>query len=253
MRLLVSYIQEFLNDPLHKQLGTELERTRQAFDVHVGMDARSAFQTFVDRYNWLGDPATKAAHNITQNLARNVPGALMQDYMIHIVTQCLQKYPTLDIFTEVPIPYGTYPRWANGQVTYVTPTHLSDLAVGNLMGITDQVSQMATQPWPRQAISRLPLGTRVMPLIVISSKIRVSQGEFFDFVGRDQLMTKGNPNCLDLQVALRAEMNLNIVHATGARDKFFLIGHGGERSVVRDDAELDRLILTIETHLQAYM
>jgi hypothetical protein len=74
--------------------------------------------------------------------------------------------------------------------------------------------------------------------VTVNTKIRVSQSEFFDWHGREQLMTKGNPHCLSIQVVLRREMDLAIVEAAQAGGKFFLLGEGGERNVVPRVGEL---------------
>lgn len=90
-------------------------------------------------------------------------------------------------------------------------------------------------------------------MITVNSKIRVSQSEFFDWLGRSQLMSKGNPHCLSIQVALRKEMDLNIVEVAQARTRFFLLGAGTEYNVVPSQTELDRLIETVSEHLEARM
>jgi len=89
--------------------------------------------------------------------------------------------------------------------------------------------------------------------VTVNSKIRISQGEFFDWQGREQLMTKGNPHCLSVQAALRKEMDLDIVDAAQAVNKFFLLGEGGETSVTPNLDELDRLVDQISEHLTERM
>jgi hypothetical protein len=248
------YIQEFLAGPTLHQLGVELQQTKQAFDVLAGGDPVAAFVPFVNRYNWLGQPATKQAYNITQNLARNLPGAMMQDWLIHLLTSLLQPYPQLQIFTEVRIRFGYYPLWENGGVAIHSPSERSDLCVGYLVDANHiGTIHPPETPWPRPAVTQLPPGTAVLPLITINSKVRVSQGEFFDWQGRETLMTKGNPHCLSIQVALRREMDEDIVEAAQAFDKWFLIGNGTETNVVPDEAELHRLIHVVETHLTERM
>jgi hypothetical protein len=81
----------------------------------------------------------------------------------------------------------------------------------------------------------------------------VSQSEFFDYLGREQLLTKGNPTCMSVEVALRAEMNLTIVAAAQATDSFFLIGTGGERSVIARPLELARFVDEVREHLELHM
>jgi len=90
-------------------------------------------------------------------------------------------------------------------------------------------------------------------IVTINSKIRVSQSEFFDWLGREQLMTKGNPHCLSVQVALRKEMDFSIVEAAQSIDKFFLIGEGGERNVVPNRDELNRFINVFREHVERRM
>lgn len=107
--------------------------------------------------------------------------------------------------------------------------------------------------WPPPVLTSIRPNCSVVPLITINSKIRVSQSEFFDWQGREELMTKGNPHCLSLQVAMRKEMDASIIEAAQAGDKFFLLGNGGERNVVPDQRELDRLIHVIREHLNRRM
>ena len=67
------------------ELGTQLAITKAAYDVHNGGDPVAAFPAFADRYNWLGDRPNKARYGITENLARNLPGAMFQDYLLHLI------------------------------------------------------------------------------------------------------------------------------------------------------------------------
>jgi hypothetical protein len=67
------------------------------------------------------------------------------------------------------------------------------------------------------------------------------------------LMTKGNPHCLSIQVALRKEMDYSIVEAAQASEKFFLLGSGSETNVVPDQSELDRLIHVVGEHMARRM
>jgi hypothetical protein len=219
--------------------------------VIAGQNPLAGFQAFVDRYNWLGQPASKAKYALTQNLARNLPGAMMQDYLIHLVLHLLTGKPPIDVFTEVRVGFGSYPLWGKAEVTIANPAQVVDVAVGYKV-VGGKITP-PTKPNPRAAISVLMPDELVVPLLVINSKIRVSQGEFFDWLGREQLLTKGNPSCLSLQVALRAEMDLKIVEAAKARDTFFLIGRGGETNVVADPDELDRLSKLIELHLTKHL
>lgn len=253
MQLLEEYINQFLSarSAAARRLGAALSSTRRSYDAHAGRDPVPNFRQLVDRYNWLGDPANKATYKISQNLARNLTGALLQDYLIHLVIRLLRPFPSLDVFTEVRVAFGLYPLWQGGAIDFHNPAQQVDLAVGYKM-VNGQVVA-PNQPWPRAAISHLQEGEAVLPLIVINSKIRVSQGEFFDWFGREALLTRGNPNCLSLQVALRAEMDLNIVKAAQAEEKFFLVGRGGERTVVGDPQELGRLVERVNRHLTEHM
>ena len=251
MIFLDQYINNFLADadPLKQDLGRHLLTTKQSYDIFNGADPEAAFQSFVDQYNWLGDETNKTTHNIKQNLSRNLTGALMQDYLIHLMLQQLQLYPTLDVFTEVKVEFGTYPVWQRGEVRVRQPAHYIDITVGYRSNRASNSPVMSNDPWPRPAISHLQPNEVVIPLIGISSKIRVSQGEFFDWLGRDQLLTKGNPHCLSIQVGLRTEMDLSIIEICQATDKFFVLGQGGERNVVSRPGELKRLIDIINKHL----
>jgi hypothetical protein len=253
MQLLSQYIQGFLAEPnqSRNELGQRLLDTQAGWDVIAGQNPVDALDGFVDRYNWLGTPANKATYNITQNLARNLPGAMMQDFLIHLVLHTLVGKPPIDVFTEVRVGFGSYPLWDNAVVTVASPAQVADVAVG--YKFVNGVSAPPVDPNPRAAISVLLPGESVVPLIVINSKIRVSQSEFFDWLGRDQLLAKGYPSCLSLQAALRAEMDLKIVEAAQASDKFFLLGHGGEANVVPDPEALARLVQIVEGHLTKHL
>jgi len=251
LRLLEEYIREFLGnqDARQQQLGRRLERCRRSWDVHAGGNARRALRSFVAQYNWFG--VNKGAYNINQNMARNLVGALMQDYLVHLMLGVVKAYPTLDVFTEVRVPFGTYPLWASGGVTFSRPAQQVDVGVGYRM--VEDRPVVPKDPWPRRAISQLSGGEVVMPVVVINSKIRVSQSEFFDWLGRDELLAKGNPSCLSAQVALRSEMDLSIVEAAQAKEKFFLLGSGGEANVVQNSEEVGRLVNLVEGHLRERM
>jgi hypothetical protein len=209
------------------------------------------FNLVVDRYNWLGNSETKKTYDIGQNLARNLPGALLQDYLIHLMIRLCEPYPSLDVFSEVKVSFGRYALWKHGAVAYKTPSEKSDLAVGYLME-NNEIKPPA-DPWPRQAYLKLAANQAVQPLITVNTKIRVSQSEFFDWLGREQLMTKGNPHCMSVQVALRKEMDYDIVEAAQATGKFFLLGSGGETTVTPDTDELLRFINTVGLHLTTRM
>lgn len=253
MRLLDEYIEEFAADSASakRKLAGVLRKAQASWDATVGNDPVAAFSGFVDSYNWLGQPENKATYGIAQNLARNLPGALMQDFLIHVCVGRLKPYPHLEIFTEVKIPFGSYPMWSKGEVVTRSPGQLIDVAVG--YRFNDNVRVVPRDEWPRKAIRKIDAGDVVYPLIALNSKIRVSQSEFFDWVGREELLTKGNPSCLSLQVALRAEMDLSIVELAQLSEQFCLLGRGGERAVVGDIDELNSLIEIIDRHLDERM
>jgi hypothetical protein len=92
-----------------------------------------------------------------------------------------------------------------------------------------------------------------LPLVTVNSKIRVSQSDFFDWLGREELMTKGNPHWLSVQVALRKEMDMSIVEAAQAGDEFFLLGTGGETTVIPNHLELERFRQKVNGHLEERM
>jgi hypothetical protein len=252
MRFLRDYIQEFLADESdRKNLGQELQATKNSLDVFAGGNPELAFEGLVQRYNWLGEPENKLRYKIDQNLARNLPGAILQDYLLHLVVKQLREFPALEVFTEVRVPFGRYPLWNSGTVVFKTPSELSDIAVGYLT--EDDSVKAADLQWPRQPFYRLGRGQSILPLVTINTKIRISQSEFFDWQGREQLMTKGNPHCLSVQVALRKEMDDDIVEAAQARGKFFLLGEGGERSVRPNRDELKRFIRVFREHVSDRM
>jgi hypothetical protein len=207
----------------------------------------TGFETFVSRYNWLGQKENKTRFGVTENLARNLPGAMMQDYLLNLAMVLTEPYPSLETFTEVRVAFGTYPIWRAGEIELVRPSERSDIAVG--YRVRDGAVQKTAPVGKREPVYSLPPEESVAPIITINSKIRVSQSEFFDWHGREQLMTKGNPNCLSVQVVLRKEMDLSIVEAAQAGDKWFLLGAGGERNVVPDRSELNRLVHVISEHL----
>jgi hypothetical protein len=252
MLFLHDYISQFENADLQprRELGALLRQTKTAYDLFVEGDPVHAFEIFVERYNWLG--LNKATYGVKDNESRNLVGALMQDYLLHLVIKLCKPYPSLDVFTEVPVSFGRYPLWQAGEVRFSSPSERSDLAVGYILDLNGEPSPGLT-PWPRQPYYRLPPGQSLFPLVTINSKIRVSQSEFFDWLGREQLMTKGNPHCLSVQIALRKEMDMSIVQAAQAGDKFFLLGEGGERNVVPNRSELLRFSHTVSEHLNERM
>ena len=252
MLFLHDYIAQFAKEKSapRRELGQVLSRTKKTFDLFVGGNPPEAFEGLVDRYNWIG--INKGAYGVSQNESRNLVGALMQDYLLHLALFLCEPYPTLDLFTEIRVSFGRYPLWSAGAVEFVNPSEHSDLAIGYLADAEGKALP-GEGPWPRQPYYCLPVGRSVFPLVTMNSKIRVSQGEFFDWLGREQLMTKGNPHCLSIQVALRKEMDMDIVEAAQAGDKFFLLGEGGERDVVPNRPELGRLCKAVISHLTERM
>lgn len=253
MIFFTKYIEQFSAEGSvdKKDLSEILSATRLRYAVSLGGDPVSGFGDFVERYNWLGRLDTKAQYGITQNLARNLPGAMFQDYLLSLASMVCKNFPDLEVFTEVRVPFGRYPIWSGGDVEWAQPSERSDIAIGYRMVGGEIVK--ANSDAPREPVCALPQNTLVLPVVTINSKIRVSQSEFFDWHGREQLMTKGNPNCFSAQVALRKEMDLNIVEAAQAGEKFFLLGTGGERDVRPNPLELSRFIDALQDHLSDRM
>jgi hypothetical protein len=253
MRFLHEYIEQFRSSTIvaQNELASIFEGLKRTYDIFQGGNPPQVFGEFVSLYNWLGLRDVKDKYNISQNLARNLPGSLMQDYLLHLTISLCKGYPALEVFTEVRVLFGNYPIWSKGQVDFRNPSEKSDIAVGYI--IEDGAHIISRESWPKQPHYKLDRGRSILPLVTINSKIRVSQSEFFDWYGREQLMTKGNPHCLSIQVALRKEMDISIVEASQARDKFFLLGEGTETNVAPRDGELDRLIETISDHLEERM
>lgn len=251
MLTLDQYIDQLELDPIRAGLSEHLRGAKGEWSVLVGNNPFESLQNLIDEYTWLGHRDTKALYNLQGNLARNLPGAMLQDYLIQVVTQCAVPYPSLDVFTEVKVPFGKYPIWKAGEVQDRLPSQLVDLAVGYLT--VDGVPVPSDLPAPRAPRNSLLRGQSVLPLVVVNSKVRVSQSEFFDFLGREELLTKGNPNCMSVEVALRSEMDLSIVSASQASDKFFLLGTGGELTVRAQPQELDRFAQELSKHLARFM
>jgi len=249
MLFLHEYIKEWRGSGTRAKidLANHLDKIRRDYDVHAKRDPRKSLTVFVKEYNWLGLSETKRRFNIDSNLARNLPGALMQDYLLHLSIAITKDFPKLEVFTEVRVPFGLYPLWNAGKVVMARPAEKSDTAVGYL--VEKGEVKLSNEKWPRQPFYHLNPNQSVIPLVTINSKIRISQSEFFDWQGREQLMTKGNPHCLSIQVALRKEMDMDIVEAAQAGDKFFLLGAGGERNVIPNPRELERLEHVLHEHL----
>lgn len=252
MKFLDNYAVDFGLNVQQQPLGILIVQIKASYDVRNQGEPSLAWTGLVDFYNTLGSKKTKDQYSITSNLARNLPGALMQDWLVHLALALTKTRPQLHIFTEVRVPFGIYPVWEAGEVKLKSPSEKSDLAIGYMRDTHGQIVKNEA-PWPSAEVTLLKPGYTVVPLITINSKIRVSQSEFFDWQGREQLMTKGNPHCLSLQVALRKEMDYSIVEAAQAGDKFFLLGSGGETNVVPDLEELARLLLVIDDHLNNRM
>jgi hypothetical protein len=252
VKFLHEYINEFRasGEPNRLELAEILEKFRNKYHVLHDGKPRECFEKFVQQCNWLGDPNNKTRYAITQNLARHLFGALMQDFSLHLVMQVCSSYPKLDVFTEVRVPFGRYPLWEGGEITIEIPAEKSDLAIGYLI---EEKKPKFNPVWPKEPFYRLEKNQTIYPLVMINSRIKVSQSEFFEWLGRDQLMTKGNPHCLSVQVALRKEMDMSIVEAAQCKDKFFLLGEGGKRSIVPKGRELNRFIHVLTEHLENRM
>lgn len=254
MKFIQEYIADFLGTASQHDLGTALETLRAKYTVSLGGDPVAAFPDFVRFYNWLGEKTTKKTFDINSNLARNLPGTLMQDWLIQVVLTLTAPLGSLFVLTEVRVPFGSYPIWESGDVKFMAPGERSDIAVGYLVETTSGKIVKKTAGTSKDVFYSKDIeGHSVLPLVTVNSKIRVSQSEFFDWQGREQLMTKGNPHCLSAQVALRKEMDFSIVEASQASDKFFLIGNGSETTVLPDEVELQRMIGTIRHHLNEHM
>lgn len=134
MLFLHDYISQFRTDglPNHADLADVLQATKDAYDIFKGSVPMRGFTTFVKQYEWLGNPQNKKKYDIGQNLARNLPGALMQDYLLHLMMEFCRSYPQLDVFAEVKVAFGNYPLWEMGKVKITTPSEKSDLAIGYL-------------------------------------------------------------------------------------------------------------------------
>jgi hypothetical protein len=250
--------------------------------VQYGAIPVNGFNRVVEQYNWLGNKVNKGRYVIDSNLARNLPGALLQDFLLNMAMYLCSDYPELDIFTEVRVPFGRYPLWKKGQIHFMSPSEKSDLEIGYLVDETAIRLSNNSSPKPSEVVNEIiyiseltnfdattsePVGNptqksalfhlekhqSIIPLVTVNTKIRVSQSEFFDWLGREQLMTKGNPHCLSIQVALRKEMDLSIVDAAQAGEKFFLLGSGSETNVTPDYEELGRLTSTLTNHLKHRM
>jgi hypothetical protein len=245
----IQYINQFLeSSSLRQELGRYLNESRSYWQIIEHENLNICLDKFIEAYNLLGRKDTKDEFGINQNLARNLPGAMMQDWLICFCKSVINNYPKVLIFTEVRVPFGNYPLWKSGNVSFSSPSERSDIAVGYLLrnrNIVDEVASRFQLP-----INNLTNNESVLPVITINSKIRVSQGEFFDWLGRETLMTKGNPHCFSIQVCLRKEMDLTIVEAAQAEDKWFLLGSGTENNVVPNYEEVHRLYGAINYHLE---
>ncbi len=252
MKQLDYYLEQFRKNPSQIDIYTYFTEVKRKYDAHNGGNAGRAFEDFVEGYNWFG--LNKEKYNVNQNAARNFVGALMQDWLAHLMFDLITPYPNLRLFSEVRVRFGYYPVWKEGEVNVASPSELSDLCIGYLMKDPEFTEKANVSTIPKQElILKLPTKTCIMPLVTINSKIRISQGEFFDWQGRENLMTKGNPHCLSTQVALRKEMDINIVEASQAHDKWFLLGEGSETLVTPRRKELERLLEVVSEHLEERM
>jgi hypothetical protein len=119
MKFLDDYVTDFRANVQQLPLADLIAKIKAAYDVRIGGNPQTAFQAFVNFYNSLGDAQTKAQYAISSNLARNLPGALMQDWLVHLALQLVVTRPELFIFTEVRVLFGTYPP--GGQVKVLHP------------------------------------------------------------------------------------------------------------------------------------
>lgn len=252
MKQLNYYLKQFRDTQGQEPVYDYFSILKGKYDTHSGGNAVDAFEDLVAGYNWFG--SNKKSYRLGQNAARNFVGALMQDWLSHLMFDLIVSYPNLRLFSEVRVRFGYYPIWKAGKIEVASPSERSDLCIGYLME-DPAFTQMAdvTKLDQKQLIIKLPRKTCVMPLVTINAKIRISQGEFFDWQGRETLMTKGNPHCLSIQVALRKEMDISIVDASQAHDKWFLLGEGSETNVASNRDELERLLEAVTEHLQERM
>ncbi|MGP8078165.1 MAG: hypothetical protein ACLQD8_01695 [Thermoplasmata archaeon] len=249
--LLSVYIREVLvNDgtPGHDELAMRLAKIQSCYDVRAGRAPSEHLTELVDGYNWLGRRNTKTEFSLNQNLSRNIVGALFQDYLTHLAFEFVHDWPSLFVFNEVSTTYGTYTLWKAGEPTQSEPSEKTDVAIGYILG-ADGVVNRQTARWPADVVTHLPPGSSIVPLLLVNSKVRISQSEFFDFMGRTMLMSKGHPHCLSTQAALRKEMDFDIVEAAQARDLFFLFGDGQEGNVRPRPKELARFLKVVRAHL----
>lgn len=130
MKFLDDYINDFNLNPNQVQLATELSLIKSGYNVHTGGNPRMAFASLAAFYNLLGTQVYKIQYAINSNLARNLPGALMQDWLIHLALDLVRANSSLFIFTEVRVLFGFYPLWNAGVVTIMSPAEKSDLAIG---------------------------------------------------------------------------------------------------------------------------
>lgn len=219
------------------------------YSVFSGQIPSHRLAEMIGFYNDLS--LNKQRLRVTGNNLRNTVGVLFEDYLTSIVLECTQDYPALDTFNQVKTPFGYYALWEKGVLSNKQPSELSDIVSGYLL--TDGKVTPVPGSWPKHIITKLEKNQSVMPLLLVSSKVRVSQPEFFDWLGRAQLMAKGHPHCLTIQVALRKEMDFSIVEVAQATEHWFLLGDGREGQVVPNQNGLDRLLKHIKDHFAARM
>lgn len=252
LRTFVEYLSEFMDAGGSKRdLGNYLTESRTIWQETNQDNLDCSLDKLIECYNFLGQKENKKQYEISQNLARNLPGAMMQDWLIAVCQSVVKLYPKILIFTEVRVPFGKYPLWEEGNVVIGSPSEMSDIAVGYLTRndeIVDEASSNFDLPISKLNSTK-KVKESVLPVITINSKIRVSQGEFFDWLGRESLMTKGNPHCFSIQVCLRKEMDITVVEAAQAEDKWFLLGSGTERNVSPNYDEAQRMFVSIKKHL----
>lgn len=252
MKFLADYIQDYSSttSPKRHRLATLLQEARKKYHFKENGDPRDGFQILVETYNRIGKE--KESFGVSDNALRLLTGALLQDYLLSVLYRQLQRFQMLDVFAEARVALGFYPLWVEGEVYFVPMSEQSDLAVGLLFHQETKQRHPVEGDWPRDPVL-VPKDHFIVPLIAVSSKIRVSKPEIFDYLGRAQWMAKGNPHCLYLQVGLRGEMKLSVPEVAQVRDHFFLLGSGGEKKVIGYLDELDRLLETIGKHLTERM
>ena len=224
----------------------KLSNFQTAYSVFHGQTPSTRLVEFIDFYNFLS--VEKERLGVTGNNLRNTVGVLFEDYLTNVMIECCRGYDRLDVFNQVKTQFGRYILWERGQLREVRPSELSDIVVGYCL--TNSAITPTVGTWPKPIVRRLEVTQEVMPLLLVSSKVRVSQPEFFDWLGRAQLMAKGHPHCLTIQIALRKEMDLNVIEVAQSTDHWFQIGDGHEGQVRPIQDGMERLLQHILEHFR---